>query len=70
MCEDDPPLSRPKCVEKCLNNVLTYEEKEEEVDEEEVKQAEVEIGLESMIDKYGLKKVIDTVSRMSASKRG
>jgi hypothetical protein len=30
---------------------------------------DVEIGLESMIDKYGMQKVIDTFSRMSASKR-
>ena len=70
MCEDDPPLSKPKCVEKCLNNVLVYEEREEEVDEEEVKLADVEIGLESMIDKYGLEKVMDTVARMTASKKG
>ena len=36
---------------------------------EEVKLEDVEIGLESMIDKYGLQKIIDTVSRMSASKK-
>ena len=57
------------CVQKCLNDVLIYEEREEEV-EEEVKLEDVEIGLESMIDKYGLEKVMDTVSRMSASKKG
>jgi benzoyl-CoA reductase subunit BamC len=49
--------------------VLIYEEREEEV-EEEVKLEDVEIGLGSMIDKYGLQKVIDTVSRISASKKG
>ena len=64
MCEDDPPLEKPMCVQKCLNDVLTYEEREEEV-EEEVKLDDVEIGLGSMIDKYGLQKVMDTVSRMS-----
>ena len=70
MCESDPDLSEPMCVQKCLNDVLIYEEREVEVDdEEEVKQEDVEIGLESMIDKYGLQKVVDTVSRMSASKR-
>jgi len=26
---------------------------------------DVEIGLESMVDKYGLQKVVDTVARMS-----
>jgi benzoyl-CoA reductase subunit BamC len=69
MCESDPDLAKPMCVEKCLNNVLVYEEREEEV-EEEVKLEDIEIGLESMIDKYGLEKVIDTVSRMSAAKKG
>jgi len=69
MCEDDPPQSKPKCVEKCLNNVLTYEEREEEV-EEEVKIEDLQLGVESMIDKYGLEKVMDTVSRMSVSKKG
>ncbi len=69
MCESDPPLSAPMCVQKCLNNVLIYEEREEEV-EEQVKLEDVEIGLESMIDKYGMQAVMDTVSRMSASKKG
>ncbi len=64
MCEDDPPLEKPMCVQKCLNEVLTYEEREEEV-EEEVKIEEIELGLGAMIDKYGLQQVMDTVSRMS-----
>ncbi|MDP2972332.1 MAG: (4Fe-4S)-binding protein, partial [Deltaproteobacteria bacterium] len=54
----------PMCVQWCLNDALTYEEKEEEVEEEE-KLGDVEIGLESMVDKYGLQKVMDTVARMS-----
>jgi benzoyl-CoA reductase subunit BamC len=67
MCQDDPSLKRPKCVEKCLNNVLIYEEREEEV-EEEVRAEDVQISVEAMIDKYGLQKVLDTVSRVSSSK--
>ncbi len=59
MCEGE---EKPLCVQWCLNNVLVYEEREEEVDEE-VKLDEMEVGLESMIDKYGLQKVIDAVSR-------
>jgi benzoyl-CoA reductase subunit BamC len=47
-----------------LNDALTYEEREEEV-EEEVKLEDMEIGLESMVDKYGLQKVIDAVARIS-----
>ena len=64
MCEDDPPQEKPLCVQWCLNDALTYEEREEEV-EEEVKLGEMEIGLESMVNKYGLQKVIDTVARMA-----
>jgi benzoyl-CoA reductase subunit BamC len=64
MCESDPPLEKPKCVEVCLNNVLTYEEREEEVDEAEAI-ADVETGLGSMVDKYGLQTVLDTVARIA-----
>ncbi len=64
MCEDDPPLEKPLCVQWCINDALTYEEREEEV-EEEVKLDEMEIGLESLIDKYGMQKVKDAVARMS-----
>jgi benzoyl-CoA reductase subunit BamC len=64
MCEDDPPREKPLCVEWCLNDALIYEEREEEV-EEEVKPEDVELGLGSLIDKYGLEKVADTVARMS-----
>ncbi|MFC2005079.1 (4Fe-4S)-binding protein [Chloroflexota bacterium] len=65
MCENDPPLEEPTCVQWCLNDALTYEEREEEVEEEEEKLGEMEIGLESLVDKYGLEKVVDTVARMS-----
>lgn len=68
MCEDDPPQEEPLCVQWCLNDALTYEEREEEV-EEEVKLDEMEIGLEELANKYGLQKIMDTVSRMSLSKK-
>jgi benzoyl-CoA reductase subunit BamC len=61
MCEGE---DKPMCVEWCLNEVLTYEEREEEVDEQ-VEMENVQIGLESLIDKYGLDTVIDTVARIS-----
>jgi benzoyl-CoA reductase subunit BamC len=66
MCESDPPLEKPLCVQWCINEALTYEEKEEEVVEEE-KLGEMEKGLETLVDKYGLEKVVDTVSRMVKS---
>ena len=47
----------------CLNNVLTYEEREEEVEEGSEMEA-VEVGVGSLIDKYGLEKIADTVARL------
>jgi benzoyl-CoA reductase subunit BamC len=70
MCESDPPLAEPMCVQWCLTDALTYEEKEEEVKEEEEKREEMEIGLESLANKYGLKKIMDAIVRMSMSKKG
>ncbi len=61
MCEGEP---KPKCVEVCLNEVLVYEEREEEV-EEEVKVEEVEAGVGSLIDKYGLEMISTTVARLA-----
>jgi benzoyl-CoA reductase subunit BamC len=65
MCEDDPPQKEPLCVQVCRADALTYEEREEEVEEEKEKLGDVEIGLESLVDKYGMQKVMDTVARMS-----
>jgi benzoyl-CoA reductase subunit BamC len=61
MCEgEDEPL----CVKWCLSDALVLEEREEEV-EEEVDQEELEIGLESLADKYGREKLLDAIARMS-----
>jgi len=64
LCEDDPPQEEPLCVQWCLADALTYEEREEEA-EEEVKLDELETGLESLLDQYGWQKVIDTVARLT-----
>jgi benzoyl-CoA reductase subunit BamC len=64
MCEgEDEPL----CVKWCITDALTVEEREEEVeeDQEEGEQEEMEIGLESLADRHGLQKIMDTVARMS-----
>jgi len=66
MCEDEPPLAEPMCVQWCLSDALIYEERKEEV-EEEVKLGEMEIGLESLVKKHGLKTVKDTLDRISKS---
>jgi benzoyl-CoA reductase subunit BamC len=67
MCEgEDEPL----CVKWCVDDALTYEEREVEVDEEEEEsREEMEIGLDSLADKYGLDKLMETVARMSESKK-
>jgi benzoyl-CoA reductase subunit BamC len=71
MCESDPPLAEPMCVQWCLADALTYEEKEVEVDDnEEEKREEIETGLEALANKHGLKKIIDAAARMAMSKKG
>lgn len=64
MCEEEEV---PLCVKWCLVDALVYEEREEEVEERDVKQtvSEMEIGLESLVRKHGFQKVMDTFSRFS-----
>ena len=64
MCEDEPPLEEPMCVQWCLSDALTYEEREEEGEEGD-KPGEMEIGLEVLANKYGMEKLVDAVGRMS-----
>lgn len=69
MCENEPPLEKPMCVDACTFKALTYEEREEEIPAASVeatqeKRAEMKIGLESLIKKYGQKNVMDAVTRM------
>ena len=66
MCESDPSIDVPMCVQWCLADALTYEEREEEVeDDEEGALEELEIGLQSLADRHGLSKLLNTVARMS-----
>lgn len=61
MCEGE---EKPLCVEWCLNDVLIYEEREEEV-EEELKLDEMEAGLVALIDRYGIEKLGTAFARLS-----
>jgi len=61
MCEGE---ETPWCVLWCLNDVLTLEEREEEVEEQDELE-DLEIGLESLVDKYGMDKIMDAVARLS-----
>jgi benzoyl-CoA reductase subunit BamC len=65
MCESDPSLKEPMCVQWCLTDALTYEEQEVEIEEEEAAVEEVDAGLEALANKHGWSKVIDAVDRMS-----
>lgn len=62
MCEGE---EKPLCVEWCITDALIFEEREEEV-EAQPEVEELEAGLEALIDKYGLEKMLETVSRMTA----
>ena len=60
MCEgEDLPL----CVQACLNDVLTYEEREEEAAARPAS-SDLEAGLASLVDTHGLEKITAAVSRM------
>jgi benzoyl-CoA reductase subunit BamC len=65
MCEDEPPLPEPMCVQACQFDALIYEEREEEVEEEEVERGEMDIAYELLVKKHGKKKVMDTFARLS-----
>ena len=66
MCEAVPPLSEPMCVQACEFGALTYMEREEERGEEkEHKLDDMQTGLEILIKRYGLKKVMDTLAYVS-----
>jgi benzoyl-CoA reductase subunit BamC len=61
MCEGE---EEPLCVKWCLADALIYQEREEEVDEA-VEQEELEIGLESLVDKHGMQKLRETLARLA-----
>lgn len=64
MCESDPTLEEPMCVQWCLADALTYEEREVVVEEEEAVE-DVDVGLEALANKHGWQKILDSVARMS-----
>jgi benzoyl-CoA reductase subunit BamC len=59
MCEGQ---DKPLCVEQCLNDVLIYEEREEEVDDNG-RPEDLDIGVEALLNKYGYDKLSDAVAR-------
>lgn len=64
MCESDPTLEKPWCVQWCHAEALVYEVREEEI-EDQPEIEELEVGLESLISKFGVQQLMDTMTRMS-----
>ncbi len=64
LCEGE---EKPLCVEWCLNDVLIYEEREEEIEEQDTRE-ELDIGLESLINKHGIHKILDGIGRLTEGK--
>jgi benzoyl-CoA reductase subunit BamC len=62
MCEGE---EEPLCVKWCTVDALTYEEREEDIEEAADQKQDLDIGLESLADKYGLQQILDAVARMS-----
>ena len=64
MCESDPTLDEPWCVQWCLSDALVFVERTVEVEPDEPVE-DLDVGLESIADKHGWPKVLDAVRRMS-----
>lgn len=64
MCESDPTLSEPLCVQVCTCDALVYLEREEPVAEQESLE-EIEVGLQSLANRFGWQRVVDTVTRLA-----
>ena len=67
MCESVPPLVEPMCVQACEPGCLTYAERT--VAREEDRPGEMEAGLQSLIDRYGLEAVLENLDRASNTPR-
>ena len=64
MCESDPTLEEPLCVQWCLADALIYEEREEEV-EDAASPDEVDEDLVALANRHGWDKVMGAMSRMA-----
>jgi benzoyl-CoA reductase subunit BamC len=64
MCESDPTVTEPLCVQWCLAHALVYEEREVEVDKASAVD-EVDIGLKALANAHGWPKVMDAIGRMA-----
>jgi len=64
MCEADPPLEQPMCVQVCRADALTYTAREV-VAGKAATPEDLDAGLERLAEKHGLQKLMEIVDRMS-----
>ncbi len=66
LCESNPPLEEPMCVQACEPGCLTYEEVEVPDDGfAAAKRTEMESGLDALVKKHGAKAVKETLDRIA-----
>ena len=69
MCESIPPLDEPWCVKVCTNDALTYVEREVEWDGKPQEQrGQIEIGLESLVNQFGIEAVMERLNQINKQK--
>lgn len=64
MCESDPTLDVPWCVQWCLAEALVFEEREEEAPAA-AQVEDLDAGLAAIARRHGWPKVLDAVRRMA-----
>lgn len=69
MCESDPTLVEPLCVQWCLADALVYEERTVEVEKAPTAE-DVDVGLEALANKHGWANVLDAIARMQVKAGG
>jgi benzoyl-CoA reductase subunit BamC len=66
MCETEMGLDKPWCVKVCLNEALTYYEREVPRDEKpQPQRGQMEVSLESLINQYGAEAIKETLERLA-----
>lgn len=68
MCESDPSLEQPLCVQWCLAEALTFEQREVE-DAPQTQPDDLQAGLEALADKFGWPSVLESAARISKKGR-
>jgi benzoyl-CoA reductase subunit BamC len=61
-CESQPPLEEPMCVQWCLADALTYEERQEKV-QEDTRPENLETAIEALVNQHGLEDVLKALAR-------